>query len=832
MAAHPQGDRRRQAHLHREADRRELRGGARARAPRRRTPASRHGVVHDKLYLPGLQKLKRLIDSGFFGRILSVRGEFGYWVFEGDWQPAQRPSWNYRTEDGGGIIVDMFPHWNYVLENLFGRSRDRLRAGGDAHPRALGREGRAVHRHRRRRRVRHLRARGRHRSRRSTRAGRCACNRDELVEFQVDGTHGSAVVGLFGCEDPAPQRHPEAGVEPRPRRRPTTTPPTGSRCRRTTCSRTASRRSGRSSCATCSRTRRTSSTCSPAPAACGSPRRGCARAREGRRIDLPARRRLLMSDLTLVAADGTVTTHARSRRRPRSRKPTAPLHVAASPTPPRTSCRGTRPTTSRAHPADIDWDATLAFRHHVWSWGLGVADAMDTAQRNMGLDCAATRELIAAAPPRRRDRRRRARRRRQHRPRRPTTSISLDQVIDAYIEQLALHRGAGAGAVLMASRHLARAAETRRRLRRVYREVLARGDRARRAALARHRVRPEPRRLLRRRPTGRRHRDVLRIIEENADQVARRQDEPAGCRGRDRRARAPARGRAHVHRRRLQLRRPHRRRRLGERRRALRRAARRVRRHHARAPPPRSRRSTRGDPDAYRAHPRPDRGAQSRQVFAAPTFYYKTGVAFLSWLNGHQPAFQMVGGLHSARSLPHLSRDRRARERLAGALEQPGARGRALARAAAPERHRRRSGSDDLALLAQPGHDQVRRPRGRALRGSPPRASRRSALWREPVQEVGLDARRGAHPRLRAAVLDALPRRVLHHAGGAAAARRDRRQPRRDRRDARSPLRAPTRRSCSCVGRAARRARATWSARASGCATRSASSYRMRATPA
>ena len=64
----------------------------------------KNGVVHDKLYLPGLQKLKRLIDSGFFGRILSVRGEFGYWVFEGDWQPAQRPSWNYRAEDGGGIV--------------------------------------------------------------------------------------------------------------------------------------------------------------------------------------------------------------------------------------------------------------------------------------------------------------------------------------------------------------------------------------------------------------------------------------------------------------------------------------------------------------------------------------------------------------------------------------------------------------------------------------------------------------------------------------------------------------------------------------------------------
>jgi predicted dehydrogenase len=81
----------------------------------------RHGVVQDKLFLPGLLKLKRLVDGGFFGRILSVRGEFGYWVFEGDWQSAQRPSWNYRTEDGGGIVTDMFPHWDYVLHELFGR---------------------------------------------------------------------------------------------------------------------------------------------------------------------------------------------------------------------------------------------------------------------------------------------------------------------------------------------------------------------------------------------------------------------------------------------------------------------------------------------------------------------------------------------------------------------------------------------------------------------------------------------------------------------------------------------------------------------------------------
>src|SRR6195952_4176086 len=80
----------------------------------------KHGIVQDKLFLPGIRKLKRLVDSGFFGRILSVRGEFGYWVFEGDWQTAQRPSWNYRKEDDGGIILDMFCHWRYVLDHTFG----------------------------------------------------------------------------------------------------------------------------------------------------------------------------------------------------------------------------------------------------------------------------------------------------------------------------------------------------------------------------------------------------------------------------------------------------------------------------------------------------------------------------------------------------------------------------------------------------------------------------------------------------------------------------------------------------------------------------------------
>ncbi|MPY09730.1 Gfo/Idh/MocA family protein [Arthrobacter bussei] len=159
----------------------------------------KNGVVHDKLYLPGMQKLKRLIDSGFFGRILSVRGEFGYWVFEGGWQDAQRPSWNYRAEDGGGIVVDMFPHWSYVLENLFGRvesvyaravthidervdeqGRPYRATADDAAYAVFELEGGIVAQ--------------------LNSSWTVRVNRDELVQFQVDGTHGSAVVGLFGCK--------------------------------------------------------------------------------------------------------------------------------------------------------------------------------------------------------------------------------------------------------------------------------------------------------------------------------------------------------------------------------------------------------------------------------------------------------------------------------------------------------------------------------------------------------------------------------------------------------------------------------------------------------
>ncbi len=157
-----------------------------------------HGVVADKLYLPGLRKLKRLVDSGFFGRILAVRVDFGYWVFEGDWQPAQRPSWNYRAEDGGGIILDMFPHWRYVLDHVIAPVKSvyahasthipqRWDEAGNAYPATADDAAYAV-----------LELEGgivaQVNSSWATRV-----DRTELVSFHVDGTHGSAIAGLRGC---------------------------------------------------------------------------------------------------------------------------------------------------------------------------------------------------------------------------------------------------------------------------------------------------------------------------------------------------------------------------------------------------------------------------------------------------------------------------------------------------------------------------------------------------------------------------------------------------------------------------------------------------------
>ena len=156
------------------------------------------GVVQDKLFLPGLRKIRMLRDSGFFGRILSVRIEFGYWVFEGDWQAAQRPSWNYRKSEGGGIILDMLCHWRYVLDNLFGAVQSVSCIGATHIPERVDEKG-----------VRYAAdaedaayatielAGGVIAQVNSSWAVRV--KRDDLVTFQVDGTHGSAVAGLTRC---------------------------------------------------------------------------------------------------------------------------------------------------------------------------------------------------------------------------------------------------------------------------------------------------------------------------------------------------------------------------------------------------------------------------------------------------------------------------------------------------------------------------------------------------------------------------------------------------------------------------------------------------------
>ncbi len=158
----------------------------------------KHGVVQDKLWLPGLLKLQTLRDLGFFGRILSVRGEFGYWVFEGDTVPAQRPSWNYRKEDGGGIILDMLCHWRYVLDNVFAPVKSVSCLGATHIPTRVNEAGESYE----------CTADDSAYATFELEGGIIAhfnsswcvrVRRDDLLTLQVDGTRGSAVAGLRHC---------------------------------------------------------------------------------------------------------------------------------------------------------------------------------------------------------------------------------------------------------------------------------------------------------------------------------------------------------------------------------------------------------------------------------------------------------------------------------------------------------------------------------------------------------------------------------------------------------------------------------------------------------
>lgn len=162
----------------------------------------KHGAVQDKLFLPGLRKLDMLRRAGFFGRMLAVRIDFGYWVFEGDLQPIQRPSWNYRAEEGGGMILDMMCHWRYVLDNLFGEVRSISCLGATHIPRRWDEAGRpyaataddAAYA------VAELTGHdGEPVVAQLSMSWATRVRRDDLVTFHVDGTHGSAVAGLQSC---------------------------------------------------------------------------------------------------------------------------------------------------------------------------------------------------------------------------------------------------------------------------------------------------------------------------------------------------------------------------------------------------------------------------------------------------------------------------------------------------------------------------------------------------------------------------------------------------------------------------------------------------------
>ena len=360
-----------------------------------------------------------------------------------------------------------------------------------------------------------------------------------------------------------------------------------------------------------------------------------------------------MTDLILLDAEGGIR-HAELNPAPVFSKPRTPLisrvaYAAAHVIP--------KPWADNVpgSPAEIDWDATLAFRHHVWSWGLGVADAMDTAQRNMGLDTAATRELITRSAAEARsvggnlvvgvntdhiD----------------EEQISLDAVIDAYKEQLHFTEDAGAGVVLMASRHLARAAETADDYRRVYREVLQVAGTPVILHWLGAAFDPQLANYFGSSESSVASDTVVQIIEENRDavvgikmslldadaEIAVRSrlpetammftgddfnyvgliagDTSAGSEPAPRHSDALLGAFAAV------------------------------------APNASAaiQALDAGNPAEYHRILGPTE-ALSRQIFAAPTYYYKTGVAFLSWLNGHQTSFSMVGGLHASRSLPHLS---------------------------------------------------------------------------------------------------------------------------------------------------------------------------------
>ncbi len=454
----------------------------------------KHGVVQDKLFLPGIRKLKRLVDDGFFGRMLSVRGEFGYWVFEGDGAggPAQRPSWNYRKEDGGGIILDMFAHWRYLLDHTFGPVTAVLCTGARLIPERVDEQGR-----------RYAAtaddaayatfvvqgAKGEILAQFNS-SWAVRVYRDDLLQIQVDGTHGSAVATLRGCKIQRRAETPRAVWNP------------------DLPDRVDYRASWRdvpddspvdnAFKVQWERFLLHVATGAPFPHDFYEGAKGVQLAelaleswRERQWVNVPA-----LSSPSPEGRGGQGVTTGGRRRAPGGKVIRLPLadgsiapYVMRDPvawSPPAGPIR-CRVAYAAAHVvcdplagddplggAQLDWEATLAYRRHLWSLGLGVAEAMDTAQRGMGLGWPLARELIRRSLAEARatggtiacgagtDQLE------------PADAVTLTDVERAYEEQVGYVEGQGGGGrvVLMASRALARAARGPDDYARVYGTIL------------------------------------------------------------------------------------------------------------------------------------------------------------------------------------------------------------------------------------------------------------------------------------------------------------------------------------------------------------------------